>query len=146
MFAFLKIVAALMLTQAAPANAACSALTPAQVSSLIGTAAALPITASATESTCMYQNNDRVITVLTATAVSADGARGLFDAKKRIVSGADVTGWSVPAYSGFIRPVAVVGVLRNQTLTEVKAVDPAQTAEALRAKLQAVMKDVAAGK
>ena len=35
--------------------------------------------------------------------------------------------------------------LVKQTLTEVKVIDPAQTPEAVGVKLQAVMKDVAAG-
>jgi hypothetical protein len=60
---------------------------------------------------CMFQNNDRVITVPMATVSSADGARGLFNAKKRIVSGADVPGWVAPAYAGFMRAAAVVGVI-----------------------------------
>jgi hypothetical protein len=81
-----------------------------------------------------------------ATVSSAEGAQGLFNAKKRIVSGADVPGWSAPAYAGVMRPAAVVGVLMKQTLAEVKVVDPAQTPEAIAVKLQAVMKDVAAGK
>jgi hypothetical protein len=67
-------------------------------------------------------------------------------AKKRIVSGADVPGWSAPAYAGFLRPAAVVGVLMKQTLAEVKVVGPTQTPEAIAVKLQAVMKDVAARK
>jgi hypothetical protein len=142
----LEIAVSLTLIQAPPANAACSLLTPAQVTSLIGAARTLPVTASPTGSSCMYQNNDKVITVLMATVSSAEGAQGLFNAKKRIVSGADVPGWSAPAYAGFMRPAAVVGVLMKQTLAEVKVVDPAQTAEAIAVKLQAVMKDVAAGK
>ena len=52
---------------------------------------------------------------------------------------------SAPAYAGFMRPAAVVGVLVKQTLTEIKVIDPAQTPEAVGVKLQAVMKDVAAG-
>jgi len=122
-------------------------LTPAQVSSLIGAARTLPMTAAPTGSTCMYQNNDKVITVLMATVSSAEGAQGLFNAKKRIVSGADLPGWSAPAYAGFMRPAAaVVGVLLKQTLTEVKVIDPAQTPEAIAVKLQAAMKDFVARK
>ena len=140
------VLVSLAMIQAPPANEACSALTPAQVSSLIGAARAIPVTASPTGSTCMYQNNDRVITVLMATVSTADAAQGLFNAKKRIVSGADVPGWSAPAYAGFMRPAAVVGVLVKLTLTEVKVIDPAQTPEAVGVTLQAVMKDVAARK
>jgi len=142
----LEIVVSMTLIQAPPTNGACSVLTPAQVSALIGAARTIPVTASPTGSTCMHQNNDKVITVLVATPSSADAAQGLFNAKKRIVSGADVPGWSAPAYAGFLRPAAVVGVLTKQTLTEVKVMDQAQTPEAIAAKLQAVMKDVAARK
>ena len=142
----LEVVVSMTLIQAPPTNGACSLLTPAQVSSLIGAARTMPITNSRTGSTCMFQNNDKVITVLMATPSSADAAQGLFNAKKRIASGADVPGWSVPAYAGIMRPGAVVGVLMKQTLAEVKMVDPAQTPEAIAVKLQAVMKDVAARK
>ena len=140
------VLVSLAMIQPPPANEACSALTPAEVSSLIGAARTIPVTASPTGSTCMYQNNDRVITVLMATVSTADAAQGLFNAKKRIVSGADVPGWSGPAYAGFMRPAAVVGVLVKQTLTEVKVIDPAQTPEAVGVTLQAVMKEVAARK
>ena len=145
----LPIVAAMTLTQPPPANAAnaaCAALTPAQVTSLIGAARPMPVTASPASATCMFQNNDKVITVVMATASSPEGAQRVFDAKKRIVTGADVPGWSTPRYAGFMRPAAVVGVLRKQTLTEVKVVDPAQTPEAIGVKLQAVMKEVAVRK
>jgi hypothetical protein len=132
--------------QTPPANGACSVLTTAQVSLLIGAARTLPVTVSPTGSSCMYQNNDKVITVLMATVSSPEAARDLFNAKKRIVSGVDVPGWSAPAYAGIMRPAAVVGVLMKQTLTEVKVIEPTQTPEAIAAKLQAVMKDVAARK
>jgi len=142
----IEIVVSMTLMQAPPANGACSLLTAAQVSSLIGAARTMPITASPTGSSCMYQNNDRVITMLMATVSSADGAQGLFNSKKRIVSGADVPGWSAPAYVGFMRPAAIVGVLMKQTLVEVKVLDPTQTHEVIGVKLQAVMKEVAGRK
>jgi hypothetical protein len=130
-----------------PANAACAALTPAQVSSLIGAAArTMPVTASPTGSTCMFQNNDKVITVLMASNSTAEAAQRLFDAKKRIASGADVPGWGVPAYAGVAPQAATVGILVKQTFTEVKAVDKTQKPEALAATLQAVMKEVAGRK
>ena len=140
------LVVAAALIQTPPANLACSLLTPAQVSSLIGAARTLPVTASPTGSTCMFQNNDKVVTVLMASPSTADAAQGLFNAKKRIASGADVAGWGVPAYAGVMRPAAIVGVLKKQTLIEVKVIDGTQTPEAIGAKLQAVMKEVAAGK
>jgi len=139
------IAVSMTLIQAPPTNGACSVLTPAQVSSLIGAARTIPVTASPTGSSCMHQNNDKMITVLMATPSTAEAAQGLFNAKKRIVSGTDVPGWAAPAYAGIMRPAAVVGVLVKQTLTEIKVIDPAQTPEAVGVKLQAVMKDVAAG-
>jgi hypothetical protein len=87
----LVVVAALM--QAPPANQACSLLTPAQVSSLIGVARTMPISAAPNGSSCMFQNNEKMITVLMATPSSAEGAQGLFSSKKRIAAGADVPGW-----------------------------------------------------
>jgi hypothetical protein len=133
--------------QAPPANQACSALTPAQVSTLIGAPAhTLPVTASPTGSTCMFQNNDSMVTVLMATPSTADAAQGLFDAKKRIAAGSDVPGWGVPAYAAAMKDVAIVGVLAKQTLTEVKVIDKTQNLEAMAAKLKAVMKEVAAKK
>lgn len=147
LFFVLAIAGAMTLMQAPPANQACSALTAAQVSSLIGASAhTLPVTASATGSTCMFQNNDKMVTVLMATPSTADAAQGLFNAKKRIVSGADVPGWGVPAYAGAMPTAAIVGVLVKQTLTEVKVIDASQKPEAMATKLQAVMKEVAAKK
>jgi len=140
------IAVSMTLIQTPPTNGACSVLTPAQVSSLIGAARTIPVTASPTGSSCMHQNNDKMITVLMATPSTAEAAQGLFNAKKRIVSGTDVPGWAAPAYAGIMKPAAVVGVLVKQTLTEVKVIDSTQTPEALGVKLQAVMKDVAARK
>ena len=140
----LVVVAALI--QTPPANQACSLLTPAQVSSLIGTARTMPLTAAPNGASCMFQNQEKMITVLMATAPSADAAQGLFTSKKRIASGADVPGWGVPAYAAAAPKVAIVGVLMKQTLAEVKVIDSTQTPAALGAKLQAVMKDVAGRK
>lgn len=141
----LVVVAALI--QAPPVvNQACALLTPAQVSSLIGTARTMPVSAAPNGSSCMFQNQDAIITVLMATASSAEGAQTLFSSKKRIASGADVPGWDAPAYAGSAKTAAIVGVLMKQTLAEVKVLDKAQTAEALGVKLQAVMKEVAGRK
>lgn len=150
MFTVMSVLAvAVNLTQATPkpANQACETLTAAHVASLIGAGArTMPVTASPTGSTCMFQNNDKVITVLMATTSTADAALGLYNAKKRIASGVEVRGWGVPGYLGITQPAAVVGILMRQTFTEVKVVDPAQKAEALAVPLQAVMKEVAGKK
>jgi hypothetical protein len=141
------IAVSLTLTQTPPANQACTLLTPAQVSSLIGAPAqTLPVSAAPTGSTCMFQNNDKMVTVLMSTLSAVDAAQGLFDAKKRIASGADVPGWGVPAYAGTMQDVAIVGVLMKQTFTEVKVIDKTQQPAAMAAKLKTVMKEVAAKK
>ena len=140
----LVVVAALL--QTPPANQACSLLTPAQVSSLIGAARTMPVMAAPNGSSCMFQNKDSIITVLMATASSAASADELFSSKKRVVSGTDVTGWGAPAYAASAKTAAIVGVLMKRTLAEVKVLDPAQTAEALGVKLKAVMKEVAGRK
>jgi len=130
-----------------PSNPSCAVLTAAQVSSLIGSAKTLPMTAAATGSTCMFQNENKVITVLMATVSTPDAAQGLFTSKKRIAAGTDIGGWGVPAYVGVLKPSAsVVGVLKGLTLTEVKVIDSTQAAEALSTKLQAAMKEYAARK
>ena len=140
------LVVAAALIQTPPANQACSLLTPAQVSSLIGTARTMPISAAPNGASCMFQNNEKMITVLMATASSAEGAQGLFSSKKRIASGADLPGWGAPAYAASAPKVAIVGVLMKQTLAEVKVIDSTQTPEALGVKLQGIMKEIAGRK
>lgn len=143
----LEIVVAMSLAQApATTNQACATLTTAQVSSLIGTARTMPVTSAGNGSSCMFQNEEKMITVLVATVSSPDAATGLFNSKKRVAAGADIAGWGVPAYSASVPTAAVVGVLKQQTLTEVKLLDKTAKPEVLAAKLQAVMKDVAARK
>jgi hypothetical protein len=129
--------------QTQAANPACSMLTPAEALSLIGSVKALPVGGSPRGATCMLQNGDAFLTVLVVKLESADSAQGLFTSKKRIVAGTDVPGWPTPAYSGVIDNVAVVGVVKGSTFVEVKAMDKAQKADALGAKLMAVMKAVA---
>ena len=129
--------------QSQAANTACSILTGAEAASIIGAAKVLPVTSSATGATCMFQNGDAVITVLAVKQADADGAQGLFNSKKRIVAGADVAGWSAPAYAGAMGQAAVVGVVKGVSFVEVKVIDKTQKVEALSAKLQAVMKAVA---
>lgn len=144
---FLPLALVVAPSQTPPSNPSCAVLTAAQVSSLIGTARTLPMTSAPTGSTCMFQNENKVITVLMATVSTADAAQGLFTSKKRIVAGADIAGWGVPAYAGVMKPdAAVVGVLKNLTLTEVKVIDSKQAPDALGTKLQAAMKEYAARK
>jgi hypothetical protein len=138
--------AALTLMQSAPVNHACSALTPEQISSLIGRARTLPVTATASGSTCMFRNDDRTITVIMATPSTPEAAQALFNAKKRIAKGIDIPGWGVPAYRGGLSTTAVVGVLMEETLTEVKLIDRWQVVEDVTGKLRAVMKEIATKK
>lgn len=142
----LNLAVSLALVQVPPANFACSVLTPAQVSSLIGTAKTLPMNNLATGSTCMFQNNDKLITVFVATNTTADAAQRLFDSKKRIATGAEIAGWGIPAYRAAMKNAAASGVLKQLTFVEVMMSDSAQKPDAMAQKLQAVMKDFAARK
>ncbi len=142
----LNLAVTLMLSQAPPANFACSVLTPAQVASLIGTAKTLPMTNVANGSTCMFQNNDKMITVLVATNSTADAAQRLFDSKKRIATGTEIAGWGAPAYGASMKKLATSGVLKQLTFVEVRVSDSTQTSDAMALKLQAAMKEFAARK
>lgn len=142
----LNLALSMLVVQAPPANTACATLTPAQVTSLIGAAKAMPMTSAAAGSTCMFQNNDKVVTVLVATVSSPDAAKGLFNAKKAVAAGTEIAGWGVPAYSGSGKDYAACGVVKQQTLTEVKMIDKSQTPAAMVGKLQTVMKDFASRK
>jgi len=81
-----------------------------------------------------------------ATVSSPDAATGLFNSKKAVAAGTEITGWGVPAYSGTGKDYAACGVMKQQTLTEVKMIDKSQTSAAMVGKLQAVMKEVASRK
>lgn len=142
----LTLVVSMVLAQAPPANVACSVLTPAQVESLIGPAKTLPTSSAPNGSSCMLQNNDKIITVLVATNKTNDAAQRLFDANKRIATGTDITGWGAPAYGASMKNVAVSGVLKQMTFVEVKVIDASQKPEALTQKLQAAMKEFTARK
>jgi hypothetical protein len=129
--------------QSAAQNPACATLSPAQVSSLIGAAKTIPLSAAPGGSTCMFQAGDKIITVLIVNAADAETARHQFDSKKRIASGADISGWPLPAYSGHQPPAAVIaGFLKGTTLTEVKLVDSTKYPEGLETRLKAVVKEI----
>ena len=135
------------IVQGSAPNPACTALNAAQVTSLIGAAKTIPISAAPGGSTCMFQAGDKIITVLIVNNESAEAATRMFDSKKRIASGSDVTGWPVPAYSGHQPPAAViVGFLKGTILTEVKLVDSTKYPEGLETRLKAVVKEIAARK
>ena len=142
----LSLAITLFTTQTPPANVACSVLTPAQVTSLIGTAKTMPTSSAPNGSSCMFQSNDKIITVLVATNSTADAAQRQFDSQKRIATGTDIAGWGVPAYGGAMKNFAVAGVLKQQTFVEVKVSNPAQKPEATAQALQTAMKEFAARK
>jgi len=129
----------------APAPA-CTLLTAQEVASIIGTARPITVSSSPTGSACMFQNGDKIITVLMVKLDSAETAKHQWEAKKRVVAGQDVAGWPTPAYSATIDTAkdhgAAVGVVGGQTFAEAKANDKAQSAAEVTAKLQAVMKAV----
>lgn len=133
--------------QGSAPNPACTTLAAAQVTSLIGAAKTIPVSAAPGGSTCMFQAGDKIITVLVVNNESADAATRLFDSKKRIASGNDIAGWPVPAYSGHQPPAAViVGFLKGTTFTEVKLVDSTKYPEGLETRLKAVVKETVARK
>ena len=136
----------LMLAQAPPVNVACAVLTSAQVTSLIGAAKTMPTSNAPNGSSCMFQNEDKIITVLVATNTAVDAAQRLFDSKKRIAAGTDIAGWGVPAYGAAVKNVAISGVLKQLTFVEVKVSDSTQKREAMAQALQAAMKEFAARK
>jgi hypothetical protein len=92
----------------------------------------------------MFQNGDKVITVLHVVRDSADTAQALFDAKKRVAAGQDIAGWKTPAYVGTVDTakdhVAIVGVVKDKVFVEAKVLDVTQKTSDLSAKMQAVMK------
>ena len=144
MMLMLGVALSLAAAQTPQDNPACALLTMPQVTSLIGAAKAIPVTSAPTGSTCMWQAGDKVVTVLISTAPSPEGATRAFEAKKKMVSGEAVPGWSQPAYAGVQRTAVAVGFLKGRTLIEVKVRDARQSPEELGPKLKAVMKDIAA--
>src|SRR5437868_8265069 len=81
-------------------NLACGALTDAEVTSLIGHSKTLPVSSAPNGASCMFQNQDRMVTVLMVAAASQDIAKSQWTAKKRISQGQDVGGIGTEAYAG----------------------------------------------
>jgi len=143
----LSLAASLVLAQAPPVNGACAVLTPAHVTALIGAPAqTLPMGYGPIGGSCMFQNDDKVITVLVATNAAADAAQRVFDAHKRIAAGTDIAGWGVPAYGASVKTFATAAVLKQLSFVEVKVSNATQKPEALAQALQAAMKEFAARK
>lgn len=126
------------------ANPACAILTPQDVTALIGAGATpIGISASPGGASCMYQNRDKVVTILLAKQTSAESAESLWSSKKRVVAGQDVPGWACKAYAGAMGASPAVGLTKGTTFLEVKIADPAAKLPELTQKLQTVMKGVA---
>jgi hypothetical protein len=129
----------------APGNPACTVLTAAEGASLIGAGGKqVGVTSGPQGATCMIQNGEKVITILQTTQATADAASGLWAAKERIVNGKDIAGWAAKAYVGAMRDASVVGLAKGATFLEVRVSDQAPGSSAIAAKLQTVMKAVAA--
>lgn len=125
-------------------NPACAILTPQDVSTLVGAGATmLPMSANPNGASCMYQNGDRMITVLYVKQTSPDNASSLWSSKKRIAGGEDVDGWAGKAYAGALGTVPIVGVTKGVTFAEVKVIDAKQKLADLAPRLRAVMKGAA---
>ena|SRR5689334_857269 len=142
-----SVLAMLLLAQTPPANPACSILTAAESASLIGAGGkTISVTNAATGASCMVQNGDKVITILTTTLATPDAASGLWAAKERIVNGEDLAGWPAKAYTGALKDTPAVGLAKGKTFLEVRVTDPTPTGKGgdLASRLQTVMKAVAA--
>ena len=132
----------------AAAAPACTVLTTQEVSSLIGQARPMTVTNAPGGSTCMLQNEDKIITVMLVNLDTVEAAKELLGRKKLIAAGQDVGGWTIPGYSSVVdRPkehVAIVGIVKDKRFLEVKVLDVTQKASELSAKLSAVMKALGA--
>ena len=140
---FLLVGLVLAMTQNRSATPACVALTPQEVSSLIGAAKAMPISNGPTGSACLLQEREKTVSVIIVNAASPDSATRQWILKKAIASGREVSGWGVQAYTAVQGTAAVVGVVKGNTFMEVKANDPAQKPHQLGPKLHAAMKSAA---
>ena len=130
---------------AQPTAPACLILSAADVTSLVGSGAKpMPIATSNNAGSCMYQNGERIATVLLASQTTPESAGNLFDAKKRIVSGSDVTDFAVKAYAGMMGDAPAIGLTSGVRFVEVRLVDKTSKPADLSARLRTTMKGVAA--
>jgi hypothetical protein len=125
-------------------NPACGLLTGQEISAIIGAGAkTIPVTASPNGGSCMYQNGDKMVTILVAKQQTAESAVSLWTSKKRIAAGHDVEGWPSKAYEGSAGTVPIVGLTKGMTFIEVKVIDAKQTLADLAPKVRTAMKGVA---
>ena len=145
MIAMLPFLVLLVGPQTPPANPACTVLTAADATTLIGAGAkTMSVTTAPSGATCLIQNGDKVISILHATASTVDAATGLWNAKKAIMKGEELSGWPTKAYAGSLKDASVVGLTKGKTFVEVRVTDPSPKKSDLGAKLQSVMKTVSA--
>ena len=132
---------------AAAPTPACTVLSAQEISSLIGPTKTLPVMGGSRGSTCMFQNGDKMVTVMVVNLDSIDSAKGQWQAKKAATAGQDVAGWNVPAYASvFEKPnqhSATVGFVKAKSFVEASVIDLTQGGSAMSTKLQAVMKTLA---
>ncbi len=125
-------------------NPACEILSAADVSSLVGSGAkTMSLTATANTGTCMYQNGEKIATVLLSSQTTAESAASLFAAKQRIVTGKDVTDFGVKAYAGMMGDAPAIGLTSGVRFVEVRVVDKTTKAPELATRLRTTMKGVA---
>ena len=91
----------------------------------------------------MYQNGDKVATILLAKQITPESAASLFASKQRIVAGETVTGWPTKAYTGAMGTAAAVGLTKGSTFVEVKLIDPKSKAPELAQLLRTTMRSAA---
>ena len=127
-----------------PANPACAVLTAPDVTSLLGAGAkAIGISSAPNGASCMYQNGEKVATIVMAMQTSAESALRLWTSKKRIVQGTDIEGWGASAYAGALGTAPAVGIAKGSTFVEVRVSDKTAKTEELAKRLRASMKSVA---
>jgi hypothetical protein len=130
--------------QAPAPNTACTILTAQDVTALVGAGAhTLPVSAAPNGASCMFQNGDKMVTVLTSKQQSPDNAGALFSSKKAVAAGTDITGWPAKAYAGSMGDTAVVGITKGAMFVEVKVIDSSRKAAAIMTPLKTVMQGVA---
>ena len=134
----------LLAAQSQNGNPACDILKTTEVAALIGAGAhMISVSTNPSGAACMYQNGEKAISVMYVKQTSAKNAALLWAAKKRVVTGKDVTGWSSKAYEGAMGIAPAIGLTKGVLFTEVKVIDDKQKMSVIAPKLRTVMKGVA---
>ena len=126
-------------------NPACDVLKADEVASLVGSGAkTIQVSANPHGASCMYQNGDKMVTVLVAIQTSNESASDLWTTKKRVAAGQDLSGWPIKAYEGSMGKVPMIGLAKGKTFLEVKVIDDTQKLADIAPKLRAAVKTAAA--